>query len=505
MGGDDVRQAVMSWATGGGVSQTPDKGASPDAAARTFVQRIRDLRGTGLLPCMGLWTMHVWIYWFNRSAPDTAAKPAWLSIYTAMTVALCVVVTCALLAQRARKSAGRSPSRVTPHDLRAADMAFTVLMCACTVSSSASAIWGSAPMAWRVSNYAVAGACMGYGYATWFVRYADLGIRKAVLCLFLSYLAGSALKVAFDVAAPPVTGLMALALPVVSLASLRATDAASPQAEEGPRGQEDYTPSTLPSLLRVLVCVAVFSVLRILVLAEDGLAGVVLGHAVEMAFSVAVILWVFARGRTLDFPQLWRFLFLFLSAALALTAAGVGGEASSLCMHVAASMLVMLLWLLLADVAHHSQIDPTVLFGIGWGTYTGATYLGILLRSWVSSGGGGGLPVACVAALWALGVTMVFCLETRDPDVRRIFSDLHHDVDPQDFASLDERCSELATAHGMTDRELDVFQRLARGRSKNYIAEELGISENTVRGHARNIYRKLGVHTRDELQSRVAP
>ena len=51
----------------------------------------------------------------------------------------------------------------------------------------------------------------------------------------------------------------------------------------------------------------------------------------------------------------------------------------------------------------------------------------------------------------------------------------------------------------ITEREVDVFKLLAKGRSKAYIAEALVISENTVRTHAKHIYTKLDIHRRQEL------
>ena len=44
---------------------------------------------------------------------------------------------------------------------------------------------------------------------------------------------------------------------------------------------------------------------------------------------------------------------------------------------------------------------------------------------------------------------------------------------------------------------------MARGRSKTYIAEAFFISENTVRGHVKHLYAKLGVHSKQELVDRV--
>lgn len=51
----------------------------------------------------------------------------------------------------------------------------------------------------------------------------------------------------------------------------------------------------------------------------------------------------------------------------------------------------------------------------------------------------------------------------------------------------------------LTDREADVFAHLQAGRSNAEIAMELSVSVETVRTHARNVFRKLGVRNRREL------
>lgn len=65
------------------------------------------------------------------------------------------------------------------------------------------------------------------------------------------------------------------------------------------------------------------------------------------------------------------------------------------------------------------------------------------------------------------------------------------------------RCAELARDGGLSQRETQVLEYLARGHGSAFIASELGISENTVRTHARHIYEKLGVSSREELLARV--
>jgi NarL family two-component system response regulator LiaR len=51
----------------------------------------------------------------------------------------------------------------------------------------------------------------------------------------------------------------------------------------------------------------------------------------------------------------------------------------------------------------------------------------------------------------------------------------------------------------LTPREADVLDLLQKGRSNAEIANELSLGVETVRTHARNIYRKLGVSSRRDL------
>ena len=56
----------------------------------------------------------------------------------------------------------------------------------------------------------------------------------------------------------------------------------------------------------------------------------------------------------------------------------------------------------------------------------------------------------------------------------------------------------------LSERELEVLRLLAAGLSYREIAEELYVSINTVKAHAKNIYSKLGVHGRMQAAQRAA-
>lgn len=64
---------------------------------------------------------------------------------------------------------------------------------------------------------------------------------------------------------------------------------------------------------------------------------------------------------------------------------------------------------------------------------------------------------------------------------------------------LSKQCLVLQERSGLSMRETEVMELIARGNSMAAIAERLVISENTVRTHAKHIYTKLDIHKRQEL------
>lgn len=75
-------------------------------------------------------------------------------------------------------------------------------------------------------------------------------------------------------------------------------------------------------------------------------------------------------------------------------------------------------------------------------------------------------------------------------------------LDPQAVEEFGrQRIERLSKEYGLTNRERELLGYLSRGYGSAFIAKNLFISDNTVRTHIRNIYRKLGVASREELLS----
>lgn len=63
--------------------------------------------------------------------------------------------------------------------------------------------------------------------------------------------------------------------------------------------------------------------------------------------------------------------------------------------------------------------------------------------------------------------------------------------------------SSLASGSLLTEREVEVLQRVDAGFSNKEIASQLGTSESTVKVHLRNVFAKLGVHSRTAALNRL--
>ena len=66
-------------------------------------------------------------------------------------------------------------------------------------------------------------------------------------------------------------------------------------------------------------------------------------------------------------------------------------------------------------------------------------------------------------------------------------------------ADVSEILAAMADAHGLSEREGEVLGLLYRGNTQKKIAERLFLSVSSVQTYAKSLYRKLGVHSRQEL------
>lgn len=113
------------------------------------------------------------------------------------------------------------------------------------------------------------------------------------------------------------------------------------------------------------------------------------------------------------------------------------------------------------------------------------------------------LAAAAVVCAYVLSAPLVFLLRRRcDPpgtgDAAAV------PVAPP--AQTDVKIAmEAAEKYGLSARETDVLRLTLRGMESPQMAKRLCLSDNTVRSHKKNLYRKLGVHSKSELFGVVLP
>ena len=64
---------------------------------------------------------------------------------------------------------------------------------------------------------------------------------------------------------------------------------------------------------------------------------------------------------------------------------------------------------------------------------------------------------------------------------------------------LDDAATRLARRFRLSPREIEVFFLLAKGRNRAYIANELAIGDETVKSHIKSLYRKMDVHSQQDV------
>lgn len=110
-----------------------------------------------------------------------------------------------------------------------------------------------------------------------------------------------------------------------------------------------------------------------------------------------------------------------------------------------------------------------------------------------------GISLALSLLLIACTFGLVWLEALRSRGSHSTLSSGHLDQESTRFAVSQE----LAKANALTERERCVLELLSRGYTVKRIADELCVSENTVRAHTKAIYRKIGCHSKQELINQV--
>lgn len=158
----------------------------------------------------------------------------------------------------------------------------------------------------------------------------------------------------------------------------------------------------------------------------------------------------------------------------------------------------------LAAAVATGEFEPGFILGVSFGAVNLATLMGIIAGLLTADTIVGPFAFVMVYVYFGIAIMNIGYVAWRQ--ISRSGHDDAADTEPERDA-LSESAEEtwqrqidlLSERHGLTDREHELLGYMSRGYGSVYISKALFISDNTARTHIRNIYRKLGVHSREEL------
>lgn len=373
-----------------------------------------------------------------------------------------------------------------------------------------------------VACAALSGAGSAYIFARWFQAYCASGLRAAAADTLLAFSLSAVLRLGV-VLLGALGGALALAvllvLPFASTGVL-----AWAEHGEGFRSlakkpldcTEEATRAGLRPLLPALGGFAayglVFGVLR------NGIneysvsePSMVANYALRIAVPLLLFWWLAstdaaqgreARDRTLRAALLG--IGIVVLAGLFLS--GMGEVTASAVVSAARSLVSILIYLRLFEAVGERGIHPMVAYGVGRAVYEVALVAGLGLyaaaqgRELFET-----LPfnavyfsVACVALLLLNSFSGALKLPYLQKPVPAAPEGPGAGAQPPD-GRLDDPCAAVIERYRLSEREGEVLRLTCKGHTKKRIADTLGLSEDTIRYHSRNLYSKLGVHSRQEL------
>lgn len=353
----------------------------------------------------------------------------------------------------------------------------------------------------------ICGMVIGWLYLVWGSFYKKLETKSAIVVLFGSTIIAAIMKIVVSVLVPGIPAAFVCALlPVLSVLCWCRADR---DVRESPVSPVRFTADKLYVFKSMAAAVVVFSfalgIMRMLDLGyfSQPFLFEVLSHVLVMVVSAAFVLMIYHNREDLEFSHMWFIVLLVIATGL-LFAELFDGSLSSLAfaiLSVAQMFVVSLMWLALSDVAHNSPYCSDRVFGIGWPLYSFPVALGscctlLLDLGFVHS------SLSLVVVYGLLIATFLF-MARRIPRQLRLLADLNPPLTGDGLGHLADRLDVLAETYRLSKREKEVVFLYAQGRNRAYVSSEMFISENTVRDHIRSVYKKIGIHDKQELIDRL--
>lgn len=403
----------------------------------------------------------------------------------------------------------RAPEGLPSPRARRAMTGFVAAFCLiAAVSSTAYAVLGTPlPLAFDLAAWGLSGAGLGCLLFSWMPAVSRLDERSVARCMALSTACGGFLYLVINLLPSYFSIVMLVVCPLVSLAVERVVGhEAGP--DEGLRiplavSQEKAGLSWAFGVIYIVYGIVFgLGAGSITQLAGDPLlfAGIA-GFALAGALAALAFMHRFAgRMRQID---VLRMVFPFLVVSLVSMALFTGPvyALSNLLLLAVYVFLVVVSMAFEVHTAHNRHAAPLYFVGMSQGVLGCGMAAGFALGLLPAAAGATNYAVLSGVALGLVVVLAAFIT----------FAPSRRPADDDDAAEAPEpeqeheqgrwkaRCTVVAREAKLSARETEVFFLMAKGRGIEHIQNKLCISSHTVKSHTYNIYKKMGINSREEL------
>lgn len=350
----------------------------------------------------------------------------------------------------------------------------------------------------------------------WIIRLATLVPRQTMVLLFASAIGYAALTMGNFL---PMEGRMALCGLSAALSDICWFAVSKVSADHAlPRFSHDlsalgHAPFVLLGLLAVLLIGGRIVTGLYFNLDKDVPFSELLARCASIACVMAYCLISARRGASLEqgYRNTWipaAGLFL-LGAMMIIGLQGAATYAGLGIAHGALNCFEVLAYLILFQFVKNDRVSPVLVVGLGMVVFK---VLPIALQRLVfpriiASLGLTEVDVVPAVILMSM-VVLVSVLAFANH--RLTASELHalaqtdeseseREDDESDHPSFEDACAALAAEADLSAREAEIMALIAHGNSQKHISEVLFLALGTVQWYAKTIYRKLGIHSKQEL------
>lgn len=450
-----------------------------------------DLRHDALYLSLALPQM--WLYVMLRALDGMGGPAAPLAFYA--TEALALLVVFALL------------RHASPQDARGEMLRAAARPCAlaAAVAPALAYFVGARVPAIGVLAQVAGGIGLAWSYLAYFQACAGLPVRRAIWCLLLAFAAVPVLRLPLDLLPLAPACLVAALFPPLFAALIRRAPCGELSRKPTPAADEPEVRSVSdvwPLLAQAIAFGLAMGLFRLDAGgAQSSPAFVFTALVAKVAFPLLVLL---------ALESLWDRVSMgtICQAAVALITVALVAAMNLPQMPVvtfgvfdfARYAMVVLVFLAATSLARrHRDVHPVAVLGAAMGSYVAALAAGLAVARLAGLSGALSGTVALDVVCVLMVVTLVASNVGSDTDAR-LFSDGRAENAPAQPADvINARCDEAAARYHLAPREVETMKLICRGRSKKYIAEQLSLSENTVRGYAKTLYTKLDIHSRQEM------